>query len=699
MKKKSIILSGLKKMLFAASVFSFTLSMTSCQDWLEMPSYTDPDSETVFQNEDMAELFVLGCYRGLIHQEMYYHLGMGETAMHSSEDGSTNNSKYRICNYSYDPMVPATVTTIFGESYRIIESTNLAISKLKGMNETAKRNALLGEVLSIRAFCYLNLIRIYGDVPAVWTPMEESDPNDESTFYPRRSSRDEIYDQIISDLQQAIEWVPWFKESGYATAERLSKQGVYALLARTALYAGGYSLRWNLETNDPATLKIARRDDETRVRELYQIASDACKSIIDRKENALTQAQGGMSGFQYLWYNFCQRNFSATDGEMIWDLAQYGANTNSNFGVLAQPGSRGGTYGSRKAMQFMLPTYYLSFDKNDARRDVTCTSYSVYFLNKGAADDTFVDVGTTYSCIMHGKFRISWCVEPQEAAKRNLNIPVLRYADVLLMYAEALNYLNNGPTQAAKDALQEVRDRAGIGSLPIPTTQQGFEDALVQERKWEFAGEFMLRTDLIRMNRLADEVELAKLDLKNLSKREGKYANMPIYRLYKFQVDGQQYGDKFLAVDYIDLTDDAEVAVAKAVPTNKNEYAEYQNKLAEIVKAHGIAVEDGDKWYPTNMFEAYTSTFNGNARKAVGFTGGYNALQIGAIIYKNPTGYSENGNAFPNWIEASDGSDGLYYGFQKNCSELLPFAAKSPGHPMIDNPNLTQHPAYAQTGE
>ena len=481
MKKVSIILSGLKKTLFATAVSCFLLSVTSCQDWLDMPSYTDPDSETVFQDEDMAELFILGCYRGLIHQEMYYHLGMGETVMHSSEDGSTNNSKYRICNYSYDPMVPATVTTIFKEGYRIIESTNLAISKLKKMSETTKRNALLGEALSIRAFCYLNLIRIYGDVPAVWTPMEELDPNDENTFYPKRSSRDEIYDQIIADLQQAKDWVPWFKESGYATAERLSKQGVYALLARTALYAGGYSLRWNLQTNDPASLKLARRDDEARVRELYQIANDACKAIIDKNENSLIQAQSGMSGFQYLWYNFCQRNFTATDAEMIWDLAQYGPNTNSNFGVLAQPGSRGGTYGSRKAMQFMLPTYYLSFDENDTRRDVTCTSYSIYFLNKGAAGDTFVDVGTTYSCIMHGKFRIPWCVEPQEAAKRNLNIPVMRYADVLLMYAETQNYLNNGPTQAAKDALKQVRDRAGVGELSMPSDQQAFEDALLQE--------------------------------------------------------------------------------------------------------------------------------------------------------------------------------------------------------------------------
>lgn len=699
METKLTILAKATKMLSTAFAFSLCLGMTSCQDWLEMPSYTTPDSETVFQDEDMAEVFVLGCYRGLIHQEMYYHLGMGETVMHSSEDGSTNNSKYRICNYSYDPMVPATVTTIFKESYRIIESANLAIAKLQKMAETAKRNALLGEALSIRAFCYLNLIRIYGDVPAVWTPMEDLDPTDENTFYPKRSPRDGIYDQIISDLQQAVQWVPWFKESGYATAERLSKQGVYALLARTALYAGGYSLRWDLSTNDPATLKMARRDDEARVRELYQIANDACKAVIDKNENSLVQAQNDMSGFQYLWYNFCQRNFPAVDSEMLWDLAQYGPNTNSNFGVLAQPGSRGGTYGSRKAMQFMLPTYYLSFDKNDSRRDVSCTSYSIYFLNKGAADDTFVDAGTTYSCIMHGKFRISWCVEPQEAAKRNLNIPILRYADVLLMYAETQNFLNDGPTDAARQALKEVRDRAGIGALPIPADRQGFEDALIQERKWEFAGEFMLRTDLIRMNRLADQLATAQAEMKALSKREGKYAGLPVYRLYKYQVDAQEYGDKFLALQYIDLTDATEIAVAKDVPTDKKKYAEYQTKLADIVKAHGIKVEAGDKWYPTNMFEAYTSTFNGNARKAAGFTNGYNALQIGAIIYKNPTGYAENGGKFPNWIEAPDGTDGLYYGFQKNCCELLPFAAQAPGHPMVDNPNLTQHPAYIQTGE
>ena len=694
MKRITILSSGLKKTLVFSSVVALSLGMASCEDWLDMPSYNTSDTETVFANETMADMYVQGCYRGLIHQEMYYQLGMGETVMHSSEDGSTNNSKYNICNYFYNTTSPYTVTTIYKEQYRIIESTNVAISRLNGMPETDKRNALLGEVLAIRAFCYYNLIRIYGDVPAVWTPLEEMDPTDEGTFYPKRSPRDGIYDQIIDDLQTAVKYIPWHSEGGLPTYERLSKQGAYALLARVALYAGGYSLRWNMETNDPATLKMARRDDAARVRELYEIADKACAAVVDKRENSLVQAQGGMSGFQYLWYNFCQRNLSKTDPEMLWELAQYGPNTNSNFGVLAHPGSRGGVFGSRKAMQFMLPTYYLSFDPKDTRRDVSCTAYSIYFLNSGNASDTFVDVGTTYSCIMPGKFRISWCTNPQEAAKRNLNIPVLRYSDLLLMYAETQNYLNNGPTVAANAALQEVRDRAGIGSMAIPVDPQDFEDAIVQERKWEFAGEFNLRTDLIRMNRLARELAATKQAMKDLSDRRNAYASTPVYRLYKFQEDAQAYGDEFLAVDYIDLTDPAEIAAIRNVPTDASQYDGFQTTVANIVRAHGIAVGGSDKWYPVNMFEAYTSSYNGNARKAVGFSAGFNALQIGNVIYTKPTGSAENGGSYPNWIEAADGSDGLYYGFKENCVELLPFAAQTAGHPMIDNPNLTQHPGY-----
>ena len=140
MKKISIILAGIQKTCIALAIVSFSFGISSCQDWLEMPDLTAEDSDFVFENEYKADMFVQGCYRGLIHSEMFYQLGMGETVMHASEDGTTNNSKYMICNYKYDPTMPATVTTIFKEQYRIIESTNIGISQLSNMPETSKRN-------------------------------------------------------------------------------------------------------------------------------------------------------------------------------------------------------------------------------------------------------------------------------------------------------------------------------------------------------------------------------------------------------------------------------------------------------------------------------------------------------------------------------------------------------------------------------
>lgn len=681
--------STVRKALLISAILSISITTNSCSDdFLDQPAYNTSDAETVFDNLETADMFVQGCYRGLVPTEMFYQLGAGDTVTHSNE--AANNSKYNICNYNYDAYTPFTVTGIYSAMYAVIERTNIAITELSKMGASTKRDALLAEVKAIRAFCYHNLIRIYGDVPAVWEPLLTLDQNDPNTLYPKRTSRDVIYDKIIADLQEAANIAPTLAQSGFGTTERLSKEGINALLGKIAMHAAGYSLRWDLNTSSPGM--VSRRPDNARVQQLYQIADNALAAVINGGTKSLVQSSGGKSGFENLWFNFCRRNFSAINSEMLWHIASLGQNTNSAFQVYAHPGYRGGVFGSRSSQHFILPTYYLSFNAADTRRDVTCTSYSVYFLNNGSATDTWVDVGTTYSAIMPGKFRLSWCVEPQAAADRNLNIPLIRYSDVLLMYAETQNYLNSGPTAAGNAALMAVRNRANVGSLPIPSGQAAYQQMLVQERKWEFAGEFNLRTDLIRMNSLATEINNTRQAMKDLSNKTGQYANTAVYRLYKFHKNSQVYGDPFLALPYIEITNPAEIAVITNVPTNSANYTAYQNSLIPIITAHGQTVEPGDKWYPTQMFQAYTSTFNGNARKAVGFTGGFNQLGMGSNMYSKPFGVAENGGTYPVWIEGN--GDGLFFGFQANKTELLPFAAQSAGHPMVDNPNLTQLPGY-----
>ena len=112
-----------------------------------------------------------------------------------------------------------------------------------------------------------------------------------------------------------------------------------------------------------------------------------------------------------------------------------------------------------------------------------------------------------------------------------INWPLIRYSDILLMFAEAENELNQGPTQAAKDALYAVRARAWAGNTDhIPAIPDGYEEffqAIVQERAWELGGECLRKHDLIRWNMLADKLAQTKEDLLKMRDRDTPYENVP----------------------------------------------------------------------------------------------------------------------------------------------------------------------------
>lgn len=691
--------------------------LTSCEDTLEMPSYTADDIDFVFSDENKAEVFVQGCYRGLVHEEQYRQFNTGDGITMPNEDVyGIAGSKWAIANFYYTPESgPFTLSTTFSESYRIIEACNVGIKHIKELPSTNKTRGLLGELYTLRAICYHNLIRFYGDVPAKWDPDLDKDITDPSVLYPSRTSRDEIYDHIISDIQSSVDDIPWLSESGYGFPERISKQAALGILARICLHAGGYSLRWDLKTFDPASLKMARRDDATRVKEIYEIADKALFRIIEHGENHLIQGDSKMSGFQTLWYNYCQRNFGITQEEMLFHTANLGTTTNSSFGKdNGQPGSTdGSSYGFRRPLQSKFPTYYLSFDPKDTRRDVTCCTYSISFLTDSKGTD-WTNVGTTYSSVLGGKYRMQWCTAPAEAAKRNIDIPILRYADVLLMYAETQNFLNGGPTPAGIASLKEVRDRAGVGHLPVPEDFDGFQKAVMQERMWELADEMTTRSDLIRMDLLDWQVNRTKQALIDLSDHTGDYANTVQVRLYPMTKDANEFGTKFLKIDYVEITSPEEVATLMAaepfytpaegekLTTKQKNQKDYEARMAHlqvvnsILAAHGITIGETDpKYYAANMFQAWTSAYNKGSRQAAGYSAEAAAsLGVGNSMPARATGRAENTQdpgVYPDWIS---GDQSTYCYYKRLHSELLPFANISVGHPLIDNPNLKQLPGY-----
>ncbi|GHE48259.1 RagB/SusD family nutrient uptake outer membrane protein [Sphingobacterium griseoflavum] len=524
----------MKKYMLCITCSLSLLIVSSCKDWLELPSEKDFDSSTIFEEVGKVEMAVLGAYTSTFNSELYYQFGMGTDECFSTE-GETN-SKNQVSNYVYNPATSPSST--YTAMYAGVEQANVLIKNIPlmtGVSEAdqAKLDMLLGEAYAIRAKNMLNVMRFFGDVPYPRVPVI-----DMPSFSSSRVNRDTIIDGCVEDLQMAIQLLPWKSESGLPT-ERISKNAAYGLLARMALYGAGYSLRWDLNSYSPSSVQLAKRPDAARIQELFQIARDACKAVVDRGENALID-------YETIFRDVINGRYNQ---ESMLEYGQKGIDRND-----AQVGYTNGIFSHTqsfylKAQPAMaaLPTYYFEFQPDDSRRDVTIASYAITADSKHQMN--------TYASNTIGKFRVNWKAELGPAVnRRDINWIELRYADILLMYAEAENELNAGPTTIAKTLLEEVRlrafkgDRSKIGSTP--GDYNGFRNALIQERKLELGFEGWRRTDLIRWGILFEKLTATKQEILDLANRSGKYANVDRFRAYK-KTDARVFNDPTVALPFI----------------------------------------------------------------------------------------------------------------------------------------------------
>lgn len=525
----------MKKILNITCIAAAAFLLSSCKDFLEMPSETKFDSETIFATVDRAEMVVVGAYSQTFNRELYYQLGMGTDECFSTE-GETN-SKNQVANYVYT--TSNTPTSTYTAMYTGIEYTNVAIKGLQGMNvsteaEKRKVNMLLGEAYAIRAMNYLNVVRFFGDVPYSTEPVAET-----GIFTSSRVSRDSIYDGCVADLQKAVELLPWKSEGAVTTPERFTKNAAYGMLSRVALYAAGYSLRWDMSSYAPGSVTIAKRSDAARVKELYKIAADAAKAVIDRGENALVPK------YEAVFRDLINGRYNS---ESMLEYGQYGADVNGSSagytnGIFSHTNAM---FGKSQPAMAATPTYWFDFGAGDTRRDVTICNYGI-----GADNSRQMN---SYSSNTIGKFRVNWASAVGTAInKRDINWPVLRYSDVLLMYAEALNEYNNGPTTEAISAFEKVRARGYAGNTAAmgktPVDYEGFKKAIILERKLELGFESWRRTDLARWGILYETLSETKQKLIQLAGRTGEFSEIDGYRVYKKSV-ATAFQDPVVAVPY-----------------------------------------------------------------------------------------------------------------------------------------------------
>ena len=554
----------MKKIVNIATLAILVFTTPSCKKFLDLPSKSKFDSETIFDTVDRAEMVVVGCYGQTFNREFYYQLGMGTDECFSTE-GETN-SKNQVANYVYTPSnIP---TSTYTAMYAGIEYANVAIKGLQGMTassgtEQTKINMLLGEAYAIRAMNYLNVIRFFGDVPYSTDPVAET-----GMFTSSRTSRDIIYDGCIKDLQTAIGLLPWKSEGYVPTVERFTKNAAYGILARLALYAAGYSLRWDLTSYSAGSVKIAQRPDAGRVKELYKIAADACKAVIDRGENSL------LPSYENVWRDIIKAKYN---NESMLEFGQYGADNNGSAvgytnGIYAHTNCM---YGKSQPAMGVTPTYWYDFAAGDTRRDVTICTYSI------AADNGREMNSYTSNTI--GKFRVNWGSKIGTAInKRDINWPVLRYSDILLMYAEALNEYNNSPNAEAKASFEKVRLRGFAGDATkmgvTPSDYQGFRDAIINERKFEFGFESLRRTDLARWGILYETLDKTKKKMIEMANKTGAYENIDRYRVYKRAI-ATTFEDPIVAIPY--------TAYKTLTPADSTQLAKSGNV---VLRMHGASI-------------------------------------------------------------------------------------------------------------
>ncbi len=658
----------MKKIINTLTISVILLVLSSCQDWLDMPSEDKADGTSVFATVGRAERTVLGAYPFLHTQELGYQLLMGTDESSSTE----SNSKYNVSNYDYTNltgMLNSTYTTM----YKAIEYANICIKNLplmKGSTEAEQKkiNSLLGESYAIRAYAYWNLVRFYGDVPYSDIPTEDKD-----TFSSSRVSRDLIWDNCIEDLQKATELLPWKSENMVPTTERFTKNSAYGILARTALSAAGYSLRWDLSTvpYDQGTVKIAQRDDANRVKELYKIAADACYEIIKKNENSL------LDNYEQVFRDLSLKKYNS---ETILEYGWFGpkapdVRTGYTNGIATSGTNQ--TFGKGGAQMVVMPTLYFEFAEDDQRRDVSICNYGI-LSNDLLQMSTYVG-GTI------GKYRLDWKKNRGTSdSKRDINFPLLRYSDVLLMYAEALNELNNGADGEAVNALKEVRlrafkkDEAKVGT--IPTNYAEFKKAIILERKLELSNEGLRKSDLARWGILVDHLNAEKDKLFRLARREAEYTDVTVFHAYK-QVKGV-LENPIIGLSHIPMTEQDIASLNLSDEDNKtlhilNDsgkgylkvtfYEDNANNKVYFTEAsvpESVSVKEAE-YIILNMFGCHS----------VKQKGGLSVDKIEGVADKNV------------WIED------MFYGMEKNKVEIMPFNTTS----IIDvNPGLVgqQHPCY-----
>lgn len=431
---------------------------SSCQnDFLDENPQSFISPSNFYKTEADANAALVAVYnalRPIYSQDMTF---VGDLAGEQTNVGTAaNTDRLEINNFTVQT-TNLILSNNWNNNYTVINRANAVINRVPAIDmATDKKDVIIAEAQFLRSLCYFNLVRQFGGVPLRLEEVTELVGLDIA-----RSSVNEVYDVIIADLKSAESKLPPVQTA--TGVGRATKGAASSLLAYVYLTKKDW-------TNAATKAQEVITNKATYGYDLYATPEDVWKIENENKKEHIFSIQF-QSGPEAYGSAYSQFYLSRT------------ANVIQKNGV------------SGFAINLVEDAFWKSFDPADKRRDASILS-------------SFTDPKTNkyYEYPTKGLTELSifkyFDANAYARSNNNNNYPILRYADVLLIKAEALNELN-GPTTEAYGAINAIRKRAGASMTELSgLTQVQFRAALLQERSWEFCFESKRYFDLIRTEQL-----------------------------------------------------------------------------------------------------------------------------------------------------------------------------------------------------
>lgn len=445
-----------KYILVLTAIIFFAVSCND--DFLEKAPLDSINTDNFYQSEENAVAAINGAYQPLQWAKLYnmrmwtsdIMAGNSIVGAGGGDDGRETQDMMNFVTTTDN----AGVLDLFRGPFPGILRCNVVLQKVSGMdmNEDMK-NRILGEAHFLRGLYYFILVRYFGDVPLITEPQEPGDD-----LRPFRTEKSLVYEQIIEDLTTAKDLLPL--KSSYSSNDlgRAAKGAAAGLLAKVYLTLGNWEQVVTL-TNEVTSLG-------------YQLNTNYGDNFNVQNENSIE------SLFEIQYVSDAGEGFWSNENQASW-LSTFTGPRNSDMVA--------GGWGWNQPTQEFIDSY----EAGDLRKDVTVFYDGCPKFDGQEYDPAYSSTG----------YNLRKFIVPKSVAatydNSPLNFPVLRYADVLLMKAEALNKLNR--TSEALAPLNEVRARAGLSAVSN-LSQSEFEVKVLHERRMELAFEGQRWFDIIRVD-------------------------------------------------------------------------------------------------------------------------------------------------------------------------------------------------------